>query len=75
MDSEQRCDLCGGAMTFQHDHQPDNTGLDDGPDLGRKKYTKPAPKPADVAAEIRARAWDTRRQKYGPRGHNSNYSR
>ena len=25
------CPVCGVETTFQHDHKPDNTGLDDGP--------------------------------------------
>lgn len=40
--------------------------------MGRRYWWKKSP------AEIRAarqRAWETRRKKYGPRGHNSSYSR
>jgi len=66
--SEPRCDQCGGLLTWVHDHRSDNTGLDDGPLLNPPRK-KPAPKPADETAEIRARAWETRRQKYGQGGH------
>lgn len=62
------CDACGGLLTWQHDHRPDNTGLDDGPPL-RPPRKKPALKPADEIRDIRARAWATRRQKYGQHGH------
>ena len=62
------CDLCEIETTFTHDHKLDNTGVDDGPDLNRPRK-KAAPKPAAVTAEIRARAWATRRAKYGVRGH------
>lgn len=62
------CLVCGYETTFAHDHKPDNSGLDDGPDLypARKKT---APKPPEIMAEIRARAWATRRAKYGESGH------
>lgn len=54
------------------DTRPDGSGLDDGPSLppsmgGPRK--KAAPKPADEMASIRARAWKTRRAKYGRYGH------
>jgi hypothetical protein len=57
-----------GAEYCRGDHRPDNTGLDDGP-LLRTPRKKAAPKPAAVAAEIRSRAWATRRAKYGEHGH------
>ena len=41
-------------------------GFDCGPDQSRKK---PAPKSAEEMRDIRARAWATRRAKYGERGH------
>lgn len=45
-------------------------GLDCGVWLpGEAPRRKPAPKPPAVIAAIRARAWATRRVKYGPRGH------
>ena len=44
----------------------DGRGLDCGPDQRRRK---PAPKSAAEMAEIRARAWETRRAKYGAKGH------
>lgn len=61
------CEVCGGLLTWQHDHRADNSGLDDGPTLQARK--KPAPKPANEIRDIRARAWATRRQKYGQHGH------
>lgn len=68
MTEDEVCCLCGGSLSWTHDHQPDNSGLDDGPFLRtpRKKMT---PKSVFVAREIRLRAWITRRQKYGQRGH------
>lgn len=65
------CEVCGGLLTFPHDHKPDNTGLDDGICFlpGREPRKKAAPKPADEIRDIRARAWATRRQKYGQHGH------
>lgn len=62
------CVVCGGLLTWAHDHRPDNTGLDDGPPLNppRKRL---APKLAAEIRDIRARAWATRRQKYGQHGH------
>lgn len=47
-------------------------GLDCGPDTRRKR---PAPKPVAELSEIRARAWATRRAKYGERGHCGSYAR
>lgn len=63
----ETCEVCGGEQSWQHDHQPDNTGLDDGPPLPVRK--RPAPKSPEVLREIRARAWATRRRKYGNHGH------
>lgn len=62
------CAICGGAMTWQHDHRADNRGLDDGPPL-RAVRKRAEPKPVDEIRTIRARAWETRRQKYGQQGH------
>lgn len=62
------CPVCGVETTFQHDHKPDNTGLDDGPELHPARK-KPPPKSPEAIADIRARAWATRRAKYGERGH------
>ena len=62
------CDQCGGALTWPHDHRPDNTGLDDGPPLVWPRK-KPLPKSSAEIHDIRARAWATRRQKYGQWGH------
>ena len=36
---------------------------------GHEPRKRPAPKPPEVMADIRARAWATRRAKYGDRGH------
>ena len=62
------CPVCGAEETFAHDHKPDNTGLDDGPEI-EKARKKAAPKPPEVTREIRAAAWATRRAKYGAHGH------
>ena len=62
------CTVCGAALTWEHDHRDDNTGLDDGPPLHAERK-KPAPKSRDETREIRTRAWATRRQKYGQYGH------
>lgn len=53
------------------DRRPDNTGLDDGPPLpsARRYIKRSAGKTSDEVAEIRAKAWETRRAKYGERGH------
>lgn len=64
----ETCMICGGDLSWQHDHRDDNTGLDDGPPLHTPRR-KPEAKPADEIKEIRARAWTTRRDKYGARGH------
>lgn len=62
------CPTCGFEAAFLHDHKADNSGLDDGPDIYPTRK-KALPKRPDVVAEIRARAWTTRRAKYGARGH------
>lgn len=65
-----RCSICGGQPTYTHDHKPDLSGLDDGPYLpDHEPRKKPTPKTPSEVAEIRARAWETRRQKYGKWGH------
>jgi hypothetical protein len=64
----ETCPTCGGALTWQHDHREDNTGLDDGPPLHPPRR-KAQPKGADETREIRRRAWATRREKYGQYGH------
>lgn len=58
-------------------HGPDCDGrdLDCGPDFSRQYTKRAAPKSAEEIAEIRARAWATRRAKYGPNGHDGSYSR
>lgn len=68
------CAVCGTDMTFPHDHKPDNSGLDDGPWI-KPPRKKAAPKPPDVVSATRKQAWETRRAKYGPHGHNGSYSR
>jgi hypothetical protein len=59
-------------MASYPDRRPDGTGLDDGPPLppsmgGPRK--RPPPKSPAQLAEIRARAWATRRARYGQAGH------
>ena len=59
-----------GAVYCGGDHRPDNTGLDDGPYLpGRAPRKKAEAKSVAIVAEIKARAWATRRAKYGVHGH------
>jgi hypothetical protein len=65
---DNQCAVCGDELTWAHDHQPDNTGLDDGPAIRAPRKKKP-PKSADDLRSIRARAWATRREHYGERGH------
>jgi hypothetical protein len=55
-----------------HGSECDGRGLHCGPDQSRKKST---PKPASEMAAIRARAWETRRAKYGQQGHRGSYAR
>jgi hypothetical protein len=62
------CEICGCETTFAHDHRADNSGLDDGPPLHAPRK-KPAPKSAEATREIRAKAWATRREKWGKYGH------
>lgn len=62
------CPQCYCEMFFPHDHQPDDTGMDDGPPIDPPRK-KAAPKPVDVVAAIRRQAWETRRAKYGQHGH------
>lgn len=64
------CLACGQVNAWPHDHQPDNTGLDDGPWLpGCAPRKKPDPKSAAELTAIRKRAWQTRRNTYGQQGH------
>lgn len=64
------CPFCGQLLTWQHDHKPDLSGLDDGPYLpGHAPRKKPRPKTAEEVRDIRAQAWVTRREKYGKWGH------
>ena len=64
------CPVCSQPMTWDHDHKSDLSGLDDGPYLpGHEPRKKSAPKPAEEVRAIRARAWATRREKYGQFGH------
>ena len=58
-----------------HGADCDGTGLDCGPDFSRQYVKRAAPKSADELKEIRARAWATRRAKFGKSGHNGSYSR
>lgn len=67
---DEYCTICGGSLTFPHDHQPDLSGLDDGPHLpGHAPRKKLSPKTDEEMREIRARAWATRRAKYGQHAH------
>lgn len=65
----ERCLICGGLLTFDHDHKPDQSGLDDGPPIERPYTRRAPPKTPEELTEIRARAWKTRRAKYGRHGH------
>lgn len=64
---------CDGRFPAVPDCRPDLTGLDDGPDLPARK--RPPAKTAAELAAIRARAWATRRARYGERGHSGSYRR
>lgn len=65
-----RCLICGGELSWQHDHKSDQSGIDDGPLLpGNAKRKKPEPKDPAEVSRIRKEAWETRRQKYGAYGH------
>lgn len=64
------CPTCKQPTGFEHDHKTDLSGLDDGPPLpGHAPRKKAAPKSAEEMRDIRARAWQTRREKYGQYGH------
>jgi len=64
------CPICWQPLTWTHDHQPDQSGLDDGPPLpGCAPRKKPKPKSSAEMREIRSRAWTTRRAQYGQKGH------
>ena len=68
--SEEYCAVCGQQLSCRHDHKADLSGLDDGPYLpGCAPRKKAEPKSAEVMRDIRARAWATRRAKYGKCGH------
>lgn len=70
MDYPDLCHVCGLPLSWEHDHKPDQSGLDDGPYLpGKAPRKRMEPKSPDEAARIRAQAWETRRAKYGPHGH------
>lgn len=51
------------------------TSLDCGPDQERHYVRRAPQKSAAELSDIRARAWATRRAKYGDRGHCGSYSR
>lgn len=69
-DGAPYCEVCCGILAFDHDHRPDETGLDDGPWLpGRAPRKNPIQKSPEELTEIRRRAWATRRAKYGGIGH------
>lgn len=57
-------------LPHQLDNRPDGSGLDDGPYLpGKAPRKRAAPKGRAEVAQIRARAWATRRLRYGQPGH------
>ena len=65
-----RCEVCEQELTWKHDHQPDRSGLDDGPFLvGMAPRKRPPAKSKEEVRAIRAMAWATRRAKYGSAGH------
>ncbi len=66
--ADEFCTICGALLNFEHDHRPDNSGLDDGPEI-RPARKRPVAKDRDEVGAIRARAWATRRLKYGEHGH------
>ena len=66
--ADDRCKICGQESSWSHDHKDDLSGLDDGPPLVWPRK-KPAPKSAFEMAGIRAKAWETRRGKWGAYGH------
>jgi len=60
--------MSDAKVVSAQDCRDDNTGLDDGPLLREpRKISKP--KKHEELRDIRNRAWVTRRQKYGQRGH------
>lgn len=61
-----KCETCGALLNWTHDHRDDFSGVDDGP--YRAKPPKARKKPEDVR-EIRLKAWQTRRERYGECGH------
>lgn len=61
-----------GKWPCIHGAHCDGRGIDCGPDQSRKV---PAYKTSAEIADIRARAWATRRAKYGDRGHSGSYAR
>ena len=64
-----------GKWPCVHGSECAGTGIDCGPDFTRQYTKRAAPKAAAEMSEIRARAWATRRAKYGERGHHGSYSR
>lgn len=57
------CETCGQLLTWAHDHRGDQSGLDDGPYLPRRAPRKKAtPKSPEENADMRAKAWATRRK-------------
>ena len=61
------CQECQAVTGWLHDHRPDLSGIDDGPPERERK--KPAPKTPECMSKIRAKAWATRRLRYGQYGH------
>jgi len=72
LSANEPCPVCFDPLVCPHDHKSDKSGLDDGPYLDEypfKQRKKAEPKDAETIREIRARAWATRRAKYGQSGH------
>jgi hypothetical protein len=70
MGEEQWADILRRSREAPVDRRPDSSGLDDGPYLpGRAPRKRMERKNPAVVADIRARAWATRRDKYGKDGH------
>lgn len=63
--AEEFWSKCWGAP----DHKPDGSGLDDGPHLPGEAPRKRSNKSASELADIRSKAWETRRHLYGQKGH------
>ena len=61
------CPFCGSDMPS--DHGPESVDYPIAHLPGQCVRKKPAAKSPETVTLIRKRAWNTRRQKYGPSGH------